>query len=333
MHKMLRQAAWHAANSPPFEIGLDVLDRMTVSKPNVLAVVTYHRIDDASRTPYSYPGMISATPRQFNEQLDLLAEMGNIVSMEQVLDARRGQTSLPPKSILITFDDACQDFADYAWPALRERQLPVTLFVPTAYPDHGELRFWWDRLYVALWYGHFTHLDTPCGRHRLGSVDERTRAMRRLRDYIKRLDHESAMNLTEEICTQQRVSPPPPSVLGWSSLRTLAQEGVTLAPHTQTHPLLTQVSVETVRQEVVGSREDLKREIGDVMPVLAYPGGAHNPAVVEMLRQEEFELAFSVQRGVNQLNSSNPLTLKRINVGGRTTHSVLRAQLLLGWWR
>ncbi|MEX1027595.1 MAG: polysaccharide deacetylase family protein [Candidatus Paceibacterota bacterium] len=333
MRQMLRQVAWHAANSPPFGVALSMLDRVTVCKRNVLAVVTYHRVDDASRTPYLYPGLISATPQQFIEQLDLLMEMGNIVSLQQVLEARRGQTVLPARSILITFDDACQDFADYAWPALRERQLPVTVFVPTAYPNHPQLRFWWDRLHVAVWHGRLTHLDTPCGTFQLDSRDGRERAMRTLREYVKRLEHESAMKLIEDICIQQKVSPPPPSVLGWDQLRTLAREGVTLAPHTQTHPLLTQVSIETARQEVTGSREHLKREIGDALPVLAYPGGAHDQSLIEMLRQEGFELAFSVRRGVNDLSTADPYSLKRINVGGRTTLSILRAQLIAGWWK
>jgi peptidoglycan/xylan/chitin deacetylase (PgdA/CDA1 family) len=333
MLKILRQTAFQAANTTAFGSVLRMLEKVNTAKQGVLAVVTYHRIDHAARTPNLFPGLISATPEQFCEQLDILSQIGQVVSLRQVLDARRGKTELPAKSVLITFDDACRDFADYAWPALQTRGMPATVFVPTAYPGQPERRFWWDRLYVAVCHGKSTHVDTDCGTFVLESDQQRSRAFRTLRDQVKQLQHESAMQLVEDICEQQQAPPPPHNVLSWEQLRNLAGQGVTLAPHTQTHPLLTRITIEQARQEVVGSRDDLNREIGDVLPVFAYPGGACSPPVTDMLRQEGFELAFSVQRGMNDLKVADPLSLNRINIGNRTTTQILHAQLMAGWYK
>jgi len=47
-----------------------------------------------------------------------------------------------------------------------------------------------------------------------------------------------------------------------------------------------------------------------------------------MLEREGFSLAFTTQRGINNINHMNPLRIQRINVGARTSLPVLRAQLL-----
>lgn len=332
MLKKLRQSAIRAANTPAFGSLLRAIEKVDVAKAGDLAVVTYHRVDYADRTPLLYPGLISATPERFADQLDMLSSIGQVVSMQQVVDACRGEVTLPRKSILITFDDACRDFAQHAWPALQARGLPVTVFVPTAYPDQPQRRFWWDRLYVAIWHGNAARIDTAYGQWELNSDEQRRRAYRDLRHQVKQLPHETAMQLVDEIVSAQRAPAPPASVLGWDELRELASQGVTLAPHTQTHPLLTQVSIDQARAEVVGSRDDLRREIGGVLPVFAYPGGQYNSAVTQMMRAEGFELAFSVQRGINHVHTSERMLLNRINVGQQTTAQILRAQLVAGWW-
>ncbi len=334
MLKTLRQSALSAASTTTFGAMLQMLDRVAGSpRSDTLAVLTYHRVDYAADTPELYPGLISATPEQFADQLDLVLEMGQVVSMADVLKACRGEAVLPPNSIAITFDDACRDFAEFAWPALQSRNLPATVFVPTAYPDAAERRFWWDRLHLAIWYGREQSITTPCGELDLSSDEQRTLAYRMIRDHVKQLEHQHAMQLVDDLCEQQAVDLPPPSVMSWDELRELAHQGVTLAPHTQTHPLLTQISLGDAQREIVGSYNDLKREIGEVLPIFAYPGGASNTEIAEIAKNAGIEIAFSVQRGINNISTADPLALNRINIGQSTNTQVLRAQLMAYWWK
>lgn len=333
MLKILHKSAVFATKLPAFGLALQLLDRRIVNTSDILAVVTYHRIDYASRTPHLYPGLISTHPEGFVDQLDLLAEIGNVVSMQQVLKAIRGESELPTRSVLITFDDATLDFQEFALPELRSRNLPATLFVPTGFVEQRDFRFWWDRLHQCIWYSPNSILETKFGRFRISSYNERITAYRKLRDVIKTSSHQIAMEFVESLCQQEGISSTSSNVMNWEQLRQLPKQGVTLAPHTQSHPLLTRISRKEARNEIVASRDDLQREIGNVLPVFAYPGGAHNPFLVETLRQEGIELAFTVERGVNDLGNADLLRLKRINVGQRTTKSILQAQLLAGWWR
>jgi hypothetical protein len=88
------------------------------------------------------------------------------------------------------------------------------------------------------------------------------------------------------------------------------------------------VDLREARDEALGSLYDLEHEIGSVLPIFAYPSGAFNSSVVNMLEQEGFKLAFTTMRGINNLHSSDPLRIRRINVGSGTTLPILRAQLL-----
>src|SRR5690606_41799450 len=109
----------------------------------------------------------------------------------------------------------------------------------------------------------------------------------------KSLSMDQGMAIAEQIAGALQDRTPRCGVLGWDELRQLAAEGVTLGAHTRTHPLLTRVRLDVARREVVGSLEGLRREIGEVLPVFAYPAGAYNAEVVAMLKEARFRLAFT----------------------------------------
>ncbi|MCC6801176.1 MAG: polysaccharide deacetylase family protein, partial [Anaerolineae bacterium] len=233
------------------------------------------------------------------------------------------------RAVLVTFDDGYCDFAEHAWPVLRKLGLPVTLFVPTAYPDHPERGFWWDRLYNAL--RSITtarEIAAPLGPLPIGDGPARHRTFKQLRNYVKSLPHNEAMAWVEQFCAALGVEPVPNPVLGWDALRQLAAEGVTLGAHTRTHPLVNRVSVAQARFEASASRDDLTQAIGSAPPIFAYPSGGFDQAVVDGLAQDGFELAFTTVRGLNDLRRADPLRLRRVNVGQRASLALLRSQIL-----
>jgi peptidoglycan/xylan/chitin deacetylase (PgdA/CDA1 family) len=308
---------------------LGLLERVTDRGPDLLRVLTYHRIDDPRADSRLYPGLISATPAAFAAQMESVAARYRVISVHEVLDALRKGTGLPPRSLLLTFDDAYCDFADHAWPVLQRLGLPATLFVPTAFPDCAERTFWWDRLYVAIFGAAAgAELAAPGGPLRLTTAKRRLRAFKQLRDHVKSLPHARAMELVDRVCAALDGPEAEHRVLGWSALRSLASQGLTLAPHTRTHPLLSRIPPECVREEVTGSRRDLQQQIGSCLPILAYPSGGHSDDAVRVLAEEGFELAFTTDRGVSDIRRRDPLRLQRIPVGPRISEPVLRAQLL-----
>ena len=66
-----------------------------------------------------------------------LASTGRAVALGELLAARAEGRPTAPGAVHVTFDDAYGDFRDLAWPILRRHGVPVTLFVPTAFPGHA----------------------------------------------------------------------------------------------------------------------------------------------------------------------------------------------------
>jgi len=336
---VVKQVSSFATRSAVFSKLLSLLEQADGQRPNLLRVLTYHRVDEPDACPALYPGLISATPDAFDQQMSYLAANYHVVSMAELLDACRTGAALPPRSVMVTFDDACRDFAQHAWPTLKRYRLPATLFVPTAFPDHPDRTFWWDHLYQAVSTTiRCDDLDTPIGRLPLRTPTQRAQAFGQLKDYMKTLPHRAAMEWVERTCADLGVPRAEHNVLGWDELRRLAREGVTLGAHTRTHPLMNRVSLEEVRAEAVGSLRDLEREIGAVPPIFAYPSGGFNDEVVRILAREGFAMAFTTVRGVNDMRIADQLRLRRINIGRRTNLALFRARLLpwslyLNRWR
>lgn len=63
-------------------------------------------------------------------------------------------------------------------------------------------------------------------------------------------------------------------LLDWSTLGSLAEEGITIGAHTRTHPNLATLDPSQLADEIGGSADDLERELGRRPSLFAYPYGA-----------------------------------------------------------
>lgn len=101
-----------------------------------LTVVGWHRIDRGA-------GGLSTTFDDFRRHLDVLEDWGAqvlpLAEAVRLLAADR----LPPRAVVLTFDDGYASIIDRAWPELCARRLPATLFVIAGYVD-GPPRLPWD---------------------------------------------------------------------------------------------------------------------------------------------------------------------------------------------
>jgi len=324
-----RSLLGRALDTASFTAVLGMLEAIDEGRSDVFGVLTYHRVaPDHGLT--GYPGLVSATPAGFAEQMEHIARRHPVIGLADLLAAREG-ASLPRRAVLVTFDDAYRDFAEHAWPVLRRLGLPTTLFVPTAFADEPTRAFWWDRLYDALARtAHMPVIELPSVGLRVDTAGNPSAAFRRLRSELKALPHADLLDAVDSIVAQLGRSEPAGQVLGWSELQSLAAEGVTLAAHTRTHPLLPRVAPSDLDAELSGSLADLERRVGSTPRALAYPSGAYTEDVRAAARRAGFDLAFTTRRGLNRAGRTDWLQLRRVNVGRATSLNALRAQL--GRW-
>jgi len=95
-----------------------------------LRVLMYHKVNDLAGNPLTMPVSL------FDEQMDQLRQLGyQTVDLDAVLDHYLHGQPLPPRAVLITFDDGYHDNLDNAAQVLRKYGYPAVLFVPIGYLD------------------------------------------------------------------------------------------------------------------------------------------------------------------------------------------------------
>lgn len=100
-------------------------DRQTIP------ILMYHSIAEAAAPRFL---KFAVAPGTFAEQMALLrARNYTTLTVSQLVAARQAGAALPDKTIVITFDDAFQDFATHAMPVLQRYGMVATLYVPTAF--------------------------------------------------------------------------------------------------------------------------------------------------------------------------------------------------------
>lgn len=295
----------------------------------IFRVVTYHRIAPVNRSLELDPAMISATPKGFRQQMYWLARHYNVISIMDILDALTNGTNLPSKAVLISFDDGYHDLLQYAWPTLKQYNLPAVIFVATDFVNHPNKAFWWDRIAAAIYNTSKTSLTiSPFDLPLPGNPTARKKIVKVVQSHLKTLDHNDMDMLIETIChnldepkISKQVS------LDWQQLRQLQNSGIAIGAHSQHHPLLTRIKQQQAREEILGSQENLQHELGNSLPIFCYPNGNHNRAIMSILRDNGFQLAFTTLDGHNDLRSDNLLSLRRTNITRRTSMPIFKFRL------
>ncbi|HEX9115322.1 MAG TPA: polysaccharide deacetylase family protein [Anaerolineae bacterium] len=300
------------------------IERSEARQENVLRILAYHRIGDpADDRQRGDPSLFSVSAEGFSAQMAYLAEHYHAISPTEMLAALGGSHRLPPRSVLITFDDAYHDFLDLAWPVLQRLQLPAVLFVATDYVGGSQI-YWWDRLHQALARTECCELRLPDGSYwQLSGEAARHRALKAIGRRLKHMEHGAAMALIGQIVDRLAVKIDSSGlILNWDEVRQMRDGGLYVGAHTASHPILSRVSTEQARREIVQSQQAVQEELGQSWPIFCYPVG-HPPDLradlVTVLREEGFQAAVTMIEGHNIVGQSEPLRLRRVAVAPHIT--------------
>ncbi|MCW9047666.1 MAG: polysaccharide deacetylase family protein [Gammaproteobacteria bacterium] len=92
--------------------------------------------------------LTSVRPEIFKQHINYLVDNNfNVWPLSKVLNYLESARSLPPKTVVITFDDAYASVYNEAFPVLRAKGLPFTVFVTTQYIGDANQNFMsWNQL-------------------------------------------------------------------------------------------------------------------------------------------------------------------------------------------
>jgi peptidoglycan/xylan/chitin deacetylase (PgdA/CDA1 family) len=246
-------------------------------------VLAHHRIGTAEDGPL-HPALFSATAEGFAGQLDVLEHEAEVVDAADAGVRHPGRG----RRVAITFDDGYRDTAEVAWPLLRARGLPATVFLATGFLGARRLA-WWDELaWIAGASGWPAAVrDRLCAQYASRPAPDAERLLARVR-------------------AASPSGPAPPAAadgvwMDWDQARAMRDEGATFGGHTVTHPVLSRVDDARLGREVEGCRAALEHHLGVGMALFSHPlGGADDVdgRVAGPLRRAGVELGFACSGGV-----------------------------------
>ncbi|GAB4571219.1 MAG: hypothetical protein Kow0077_07320 [Anaerolineae bacterium] len=287
-----------------------------------LTVLAHHRVTpDVLHPdfPYYQPN-VSATPEMFEAQLAYIASHYHVIGLEDLRQFVAHGASLPPRPLLITFDDGFRDNYDYAFPVLKRYGFPAVLFLMTSRMDEPVLA-WWDACAYCFFHTDRGRADLPL----LGETDLSTPVLKlaareRLMKHMKRVSEAEKLAALEQLPEALGV-PEPPRVpemfVTWDQVREMDSNGVVCMPHTMTHPILTRVDTDQQRSEITGSAARVREVTGREMVAFAYPNGTiddYNETTLQALRSAGIELAFTLTPGPARPAEvrQHPLEIQRV---------------------
>jgi peptidoglycan/xylan/chitin deacetylase (PgdA/CDA1 family) len=238
---------------------------------NGVVVLSYHGVSEAKERedPISFP-LLHFEAAEFEAHCRFIREACTPISLSQWFEAANGGDPLPPRSVLVTFDDGYRSVLTVAHEILSRYEIPAVAFVSTEPVEQTEL-LWFDAVYRA-------------------QGEDAVEAMKTLPfdEWRKRASAIATRAQTTDLNAPMNVG----------QVQKLAEGGlVEVGAHTMSHLILTQANVATQLGEIRGSKQKLESWTQKPVRAFAYPNGDFNTETMHLVRQAGFNCAFTATEG------------------------------------
>jgi peptidoglycan/xylan/chitin deacetylase (PgdA/CDA1 family) len=235
---------------------------------------------------------------------------------------------LPPRSVVLTFDDGTFDFYKLAYPLLKRDGLPATVYQTTYYSDHQLPVFNLTCSYL-LWkrrgersvdlrelgLGEAADLRTQLGRHRMvreliDTTDRENLTGEQKNEVVRRLA--GILGIDYQALIAKRML----QVMNAKEVAEVAASGIDVQLHTHRHR--TPDEEESFRREIRENRNRILALTGHEANHFCYPSGIYRREWIEWLKGEQIVSAVTCDAGMVS-RSSNPYLLPRVvDTSGRS---------------
>lgn len=295
-----------------------ILRRLEQLSSDQCLILTYHRVlpkgEVGSRVE---PGMY-VTPDVLRMHIRFLQRFFQIIPADQLNDTLAANGGQKKPACVLSFDDGWLDFYQYAWPILREEEVPAVVYLPTALIGSKEI-FWTDRLArllekeggVKVLAAQFSGMSRDVNLKALSNFHG---AIELLKEYSYQ-DMEKILAASEsEVGIDCKIDGR--SFMHWDDVHKLYGTGlVFFGSHTVKHAILTNLPVAEIRTELQESRARLLAEkvAVDGNISFCYPNGNYTTEITDMVRDCGYVNAVTCECGWNG-SGDNMFTLKRIGL-------------------
>ncbi len=248
------------------------------------------------------------TPDVFEAHLDWLVASFAVVSIDDAVAGLRGEGPLPKRACTITFDDGWLDNYQWAYPLLRERDLPATVFL-VADRVGTDGAFWPDEVCARL--GALSNGEAATLVRRLVPAASAGPPVDVFLDALKGMRPDDRDRMLGELRKETATPEQRRELLDWSEVETMHRGGISFESHSVSHAILPTVTPDEARAELVGAREALEARGLGTAKALAYPSGAHDAQVRALAREAGYRAGLTMAYGVARAGD-DPFELPRI---------------------
>lgn len=288
--------------------------------PTRLTVMAYHRIIDVNTPDFLYYDAIAASPDLFAREMAYVAENFNVINLARLHAFVKHGHALPPRPLLITFDDGYLDNYTNAFPVLRRLGLPAVIFLITDRMDNPIVP-WWDECAYYFRHTEKSQVILPLlGEQDISTAKQRKVVLETLLSNLKAVPDAHKQRMIMQVSSALDVAPPPPDgslFVSWDQVREMVAHGIACQPHTASHPILTRVPQEQMHRQIKESRDRIISETGQEVMAFAYPNGKcadYDLSTQQTLSSLGYSMAFTVAAGPANAEEvrGNPMTIPRI---------------------
>ncbi len=255
----------------------------------------------------------------FRRQLEYIKKHYRPLKLRDLMTALLRDGVYPSRAVVVTVDDGYANFYRWAFPVLREFEIPTTLFIVTGLIDSNTW-IWVDQV-----------LDLCEHASGVPILAKEKRGL--LFSALMRLPVAEREYRVAELAKQAKFpipAEPPPNyaLMSWEQLRKVADSGlIEIGSHSYTHPILAYLNDKDSWKELHASGCEIQDRLGIPVQSFCYPNGMpgdYRQDQVEMLRRAGYRCATTSHFGYVSLQS-NIFTLPRIGGNAPDMNLFLKA--------
>lgn len=309
-----------------------------------LTIIMYHFVRDLEHS--RYPDIKGLSIEEFSGQIRYISRYYNVIGVNQLISAlASAEQSLPPRALLLTFDDGYRDHFDNVLPILLENGMTGCFFPPAkAVMEQGVLDV--NKIHFIL----AAEPDKSRILNTLFSLLDQARDEFTLpdrSDYYQRLAHPTRFDTAEVILIKRLLQRELPEILrkritdalfmqyvtndersfsqdlymSISELRAMREAGMSIGSHGYDHYWLDTLDEQEQEREIELSLRFLEMIGSDIGNwVMGYPYGAYNESLLGVLKDKNCKAGFTTEVRLADVDRDDPLTLPRLDTNDLPKH-------------
>jgi peptidoglycan/xylan/chitin deacetylase (PgdA/CDA1 family) len=255
-----------------------------------------------------------------------------LVSLDEALQRLARRDGKP--FVALTFDDGYRDNYDVAFPVFLRHDVPFAVFLTTGFIDRV-YPIWWHVLEHIIERNDAIDLDGILLPARTPA--EKVAVFDIARNQFRHLPIDAICSIIDRLVAGHRSDLSPEGAYGeamdWHMIREMSESGLaTFGCHTVSHPVLGDLDRNSVREEVLVSRDRFEQATGRRASYFAYPFGQDHevgdiaPVVV---REAGFSAAFTTRPDILSFSDlDKPELIPRITISPTNqSEAMVRAYL------